>query len=227
MQIGKPAGDITVHRRKRAAKGQGTLLRREILDAAAGILADTGSEDAVSIRAVAERAGVSTPAIYMHFQDKESMIMAVCTEVFDDLDRRLQDASAGLDDPVEVLRQQGIAYVRFALERPEHYRIVFMQRSMHSRATALALDPISTTVFQHLLATVKSCQDAGIFPEGDSVPIALGLWSVAHGLASLIIVKPYMPWPDVEEFADLMLKMARLGMSVFDGASDPSHKSHK
>ncbi|MHB8263689.1 MAG: TetR/AcrR family transcriptional regulator [Acidimicrobiales bacterium] len=217
--IGKVASNIAVYRRKRAAKGQGTLLRREILDAAAGILAETDSEDAVSVRAVAERVGVSTPAIYMHFQDKESMIMAVCTEVFDELDCRMQEASAGLDDPVEVLRQQGIAYLRFALERPEHYRIVFMRRSLPLEVGVAVSDPISTSVFQHLLATVENCQKVGIFPEGDSVPIALALWSVAHGLASLIIMKPYMPWPDIEEFADLILKMARLGISAFADTS--------
>ncbi len=201
--------------RKRAAKGDGMLLRREILDAAAGLLAETRNEDSVSIRAVAEKVGVSTPAIYIHFHDKESMIMAVCTEVFDELDSRLQIASSGVDDPVEILRRQGVAYVRFALERPEHYRIVFMRRSSIPLTGTYDIDPVSTNVFQRLLTTVHQCQEMGIFPPGDGVQIVLALWSVAHGLASLLITKPYLPWPDVEEFADLIFRMARLGISAF------------
>ena len=201
--------------RRRAAKGDGLLLRREILDAASELLAETRSEDDVSIRAVAERVGVSTPAIYIHFHDKESMIMAVCMEVFDELDHRLEVASSGVDDPVEILRRQGIAYVRFALERPEHYRIVFMRRFATPLTEHYDIDPVSTNVFQRLLATVHQCQDLGIFPPGDGVPIVLALWSITHGLASLLITKPYLPWPDVEEFADLIFKMARLGISVF------------
>ncbi len=201
--------------RKRAAKGDGLLLKREILDAAAELLTQTGSEEGVSIRAVAEKVGVSTPAIYIHFRDKESMIMAVCMEVFNELDRRLEVASSGVDDPVEVLRKQGIAYVRFALERPEHYRIVFMRRSATPLSEVYDIDPVSTNVFQRLLATVHQCQDMGIFPPGDGIQIVLALWSVAHGLASLLITKPYLPWPDIEEFADLIFKMARLGMSAF------------
>jgi AcrR family transcriptional regulator len=59
--------------RRRARKGEGELLREEILDAAEALLIEKGHPDAVSIRAVAARVGVSPPAIYLHFADKDEL----------------------------------------------------------------------------------------------------------------------------------------------------------
>src|SRR5436190_16118530 len=115
-------------RRRRARRGEGELLRAEILAAARDLLAETGSESAVSIRAVADRVGVSPPSIYLHFPDKEALLEAVCAEVFTALDQAMETAAATTTDPFEALRARGLAYVRFALGNPEHYRLVLMRR---------------------------------------------------------------------------------------------------
>ena len=65
-------------RRARARRGEGPRLREEILAAATRLLAETGDEEAVSIRAVAEAVGVTPPSIYLHFADKTELIFAVC-----------------------------------------------------------------------------------------------------------------------------------------------------
>ena len=57
------------HPRRRARRGEGERLREEILVAARELLAETNDADAVSVRAVAERVGVSTPSIYLHYAD--------------------------------------------------------------------------------------------------------------------------------------------------------------
>ena len=69
--------------RRRAARGQGAALRGEVLQAAMDLLRETGDETSVSLRAVAQRVGVSVPAIYLHFEDKTALLDAVCEEVFD------------------------------------------------------------------------------------------------------------------------------------------------
>ncbi len=118
----------TSSRRHRAARGQGEALRGEILAAARDLLAETGNQDAVSVRAVAERVGVTTPSIYLHFKDKDDLLDAVCTEVFEALGVALGEATAQGGSPLERLMAQGRAYVRFALDKPEHYRLAFMIR---------------------------------------------------------------------------------------------------
>ena len=138
-------------RRRRAPRGSGDLLRDEILDAATELLLDTGHAKAVSIRSVAERVGVTPPSIYLHFHDKDALLDAVCARYFEKLDDEMQRVSAGQSYTVEVLRAQGLAYVRFATENPELYRIATMGewRSDSNVDAALA-----SSAFAHMCATV-------------------------------------------------------------------------
>ncbi|MBV8385894.1 MAG: TetR/AcrR family transcriptional regulator, partial [Acidimicrobiia bacterium] len=111
--------------RTRARKGEGELLHSEILDAAERLLIETGSEEAVSIRRIAEAVGVTPPSIYLHFADKDELLLAVCERQFGELHRVMEAAVEGVDDPVEAVYRRGKAYVRFGLDHPEQYRILF------------------------------------------------------------------------------------------------------
>ena len=175
------------------------------------LLAETGDEDAVSLRAVAQRVGVSVPSIYLPFADKQALLDAVCEEVFVQLDVRLRAAGAEGSDPFDALRRQGNAYVHFAVENPEHYRIVMMKSHDGDPASTDAL--IATGAFGYLVEGVRACIDAGVF-EGDEVELALGLWAAAHGVASLLVVKPYFPWPDRDAFIDRTICMAGIGLAA-------------
>ncbi len=118
-----PAGRF---RRQRAPRGSGDRLREEILDTATELLLKTGHAKAVSIRSVAQHVGVTPPSIYLHFQDKDALLDAVCARYFAKLDAEMQQAAAGHFSTVEVLRAQALAYVRFAVETPELYRLATM-----------------------------------------------------------------------------------------------------
>lgn len=175
--------------RRRARKGDGPALREEILDAARELLKATGSEDAVSIRAVAAAVGVSTPAVYLHFADKTALIDAVCAAVFEDLDAVMQAARAGVEDPMQALREFGLAYVRFAAAHPEEYRIALMSRSHSGSANEATLE--ESPAFEHVVELVRECQASGAFATGiDPVRIGTMLWAMAHGLAALSVTKP-------------------------------------
>ena len=113
-------------RRRRSPRGSGEQLRDEILDATTELLLETGHAKAVSIRSVAERVGVTPPSIYLHFADKDALLDAVCARYFEKLDEEMQRAAAGQPTAIEVLRAQGLAYVRFAIATPELYRIATM-----------------------------------------------------------------------------------------------------
>ena len=166
MVVSPPTDSL---RRRRAPRGSGDLLRDEILDAATQLLLDTGHAKAVSIRSVAERVGVTPPSIYLHFQDKDALLDAVCARYFEKLDEEMQRVSAVQSSTVEVLRAQGLAYVRFATENPELYRIATMGewRSGSNVDSALA-----SSAFAHMCGAVGVLMDEGVFPRGDAAAVA-------------------------------------------------------
>lgn len=192
--------------RRRSPRGQGAALRDEVLTAAMDLLRETGSEESMSLRAVAARVGVSVPSIYLHFEDKQALLDAVCAEVFDALHVRLKEASADAPDAWQGLRQQGVAYVHFAVENPEHYRIV-----MARTAGDDAADDMLSGAFGYLLESVTACTTLGLL-EGEPVELGLRLWASAHGIASLLIAKPMFPWPPVDRVVDDAIRAAGLGL---------------
>jgi AcrR family transcriptional regulator len=206
-------------RRKRASRGSGELLREEIIAATKDLLAEAASSDAVSIRAVADAVGVTPPSIYLHFADKDALIDAVVADVFNELDTAMLAAGAATDKPLDRLCAFGLAYVTFALEHPEHYRLATMELRAMRRADD-ALSPVdhvlADSAFTHFMATVSACMDAGIFAAGDPVPVTLELWAAAHGIASLMIAKPFLPWGEKLATANRMLRSAALGRAVND-----------
>ena len=99
-------------------RGSGDLLRHEILDAATDLLLETGQARAVSIRSVAQRVGVTSPSIYLHFEDKDALLDAVCARYLARLDQEMEHVAIGQPSTVDVLRAQGLAYVQFAAADP-------------------------------------------------------------------------------------------------------------
>lgn len=195
-------------RRRRAARGAGDQLRDEILDATTELLMETGHAKAVSIRGVAQRVGVTSPSIYLHFADKDALLDAVCARYFERLDEEMQRVAAGQTSTIEVLRAQGLAYVRFARQTPELYRIATMGEGNPGSDVDMTL---ASSAFVHMRTTIERLIEEGVYPPGDSTAAALELWTAAHGVAALLIAKPYLPWGDVEEFTDRVLRSICLG----------------
>lgn len=202
-------------RRPRAKRGEGDALREEILDATEELLLEKGDQRAVSIRAVADRVGKTSPSVYLHFDDKKSLILAVCERQFEDLAEASRLAQEGLDDPVDRIRACGQAYVRFALDYPEQYRNLFMGRE--SDQTVVPLDDsledlAAQTAFQSLHESVDEAYEAGRIVGPDPMLTSLGLWASVHGVASMMLAKPSFPWPGPDDFVDLMVDTALYGL---------------
>jgi AcrR family transcriptional regulator len=187
--------------RPRARKGEGDLLREEILEATERLLLATGSADAVSIRSVAQAAGVTAPSIYRHFADKTHLLFEVCARQMQRLDEVIEEAVAGIDDPVAAMTARGRAYVRFGVEHPEHYRIMFMSPA-YATPDQWA-DLLSTGSFANLVHGIQRMVDAGLArADMDTFTMALHVWANIHGLTSLLVARPDMPWPDQDRFVD-------------------------
>jgi AcrR family transcriptional regulator len=201
-------------RRTRARRGEGERLRDEILEAAERLLIETGSEDAVSIRAVAEAVGVTPPSIYLHFADKNELLFEVCEKHFDQFDRYLEAAAQESDEPLESLRLRGRAYVQFGLDHPEHYRILFMGKPGEMPVDFEETRMSRIASFDHLVQGVQRCIDAKAITAEDPVTVAVGMWAAVHGITSLLISKPGFPWPDVERLIDHVLDVQIRGLQT-------------
>jgi AcrR family transcriptional regulator len=211
---------MKVEARRRARRGEGDLLREQIIAATERLLVKTGDEEAVSIRAVAESVGVTPPSIYLHFRDKDELIFAICERHFARLDEFIEIEGSKSDDPVESLILRGKAYVRFGIENPEPYRILFMSKGARSEENMNPEELRQSASFDHLVQAVQRCIDAGAF-DGDPLLLSMGLWAAVHGITSILISHPHFPWPDQEKLIDHVLRVqcAGLGASVGGGAS--------
>jgi len=199
-----------VRARVRARKGEGELLRDEIIAATEALLVRTGDASAVSGRAIADAVGVTPPSIYLHFADKSELLYAVGEAHFAALDEAIEAAVAGATDPVDALSRRAKAYVRFGVENPEHYRILFMLRPTE---TPVGHENERSGPFEHLVEAVEAAMAAGVIPQRDAHLVATGLWAVVHGVTSLLIAKPGFPWPDVDLLLDHLLALQCQGLS--------------
>jgi AcrR family transcriptional regulator len=148
-----------------------------LISAARELLAEDGTE-ALSLRAVARRAGVSAMAPYRHFPDKEALLAAVAAEGFREFAKALEDADNGAA-PETALLEQGVAYVRFACAQPALFRLMF---GPPRQGTHVALKHDEAMAHSVLAARVAADTPAELRQAR-----TLACWSVVHGLASLII----------------------------------------
>ena len=201
--------------RPRSRRGQGDLLRADILAAAGRLLAEHGDENAVSIRMIADAVGVTPPSIYLHFPDKDALIEAVCEERFVAFDEALEKAASTAANPLEAMRARGRAYVRFALDNPEHYRVLFMTKHERVMTPEEFLAPDASAgarAFSHVVEAVSVAAEAGYIVAPDPLLTAIHCWSQFHGIASLLISEPGFPWPDLDRLVDSILDEQERGL---------------
>src|SRR6476659_4536510 len=99
-------------------------IRARILDAARELFISEGY-DAVTMRKIAQRIEYTPTAIYFHFKDKAALLRELCGVDFLALQKKLLGLEK-VNDPIEKLQRLGQAYIEFALEHPNHYRLMFM-----------------------------------------------------------------------------------------------------
>lgn len=165
-------------------------LRRALLDAAGAALAE-GGVGALSLRDLARRVGVSPTAPYHHFGGKADLVHALACDALDGLDRALAAADASHADPMTRLRAQGVAYVRYAVEHPEPFRLAFRPEmgspfaDLDAGVSGAAI-PGDVPGFRHLQRVVADL----VADPAERLPFALAAWGLVHGLAALLVDGP-------------------------------------
>lgn len=197
--------------RPRLPKGSGDMLRDQIIDAATELILAPQAAKTPSTREVTRALGITAPTLYRHFADKEELLDAVCAKYYRQLGQAMRDATRGLPTALERLHALGMAYVRFAIKTPLMYRVA--TDTAPSRASEFD-ETLINSAFVHLQHTVQELIDESFFPPTDSLGPALQLWAAAHGVASLLVTRPYLPWGDAEAFASSVLRAVCLGQAV-------------
>ena len=177
-------------------------VRAELLHAAVEILNEDGP-DALQTRKIAGAAGTSTMAVYTHFGGMPALIAAVAEEGLRQFDAAM--TTTPTSDPVADLIATGIAYRRYAIERPHMYRLMFGSTSAHG-INAPAHDVLTLSLaeindhypsFAHVVRGVHRSMLAGRIAAGSSsddatvVAIAAQFWASIHGFVMLELAGYY------------------------------------
>jgi AcrR family transcriptional regulator len=174
---------VTAARSRKRAYHHGDL-RRALLDEALALAAERGPS-ALNLREAARRAGVTEAAPYRHFRSKEALVAALAEEGFAALLERVRAALRRAPAaPAARLSALGVAYLRFALERPAHFRVMFGRDLARSHGFR-GVGQLAQACFAELMGEVSRAQRSGRIAGRDPRPAALALWSALHGLASL------------------------------------------
>ena len=166
-------------------------LRHALIEASLPILRNGGPE-ALTLRAVARAVGVSQTAPYRHFADRTALVMAIADDGFHRLRERLIEASRDPDRTIGTPQQTArgglqaiaLAYVRFGLEHPDEYRVMFGAEPSSSPGPE---GSPRHQVFALLRDGIAALQQHRLVREGDPHSMALTAWSLVHGLVMLVL----------------------------------------
>jgi len=181
-------------------------VRRKILDAARELFTTEGY-DKVTMRRIADAIEYSPTAIYHHFEDKDDVVKSLCAEDFSRLLGALTHGGLAAD-PVERIRQLGVAYTSFGLSFPNHYRFMFMtaHRPDHEPSAQ------AQQSFELLRSTVAEAIAAGRLREADVDTVAQVLWSSIHGVVALLVTYGAEGFPCAPAAPDLVQQVIDNGI---------------
>jgi AcrR family transcriptional regulator len=161
-------------------------MRRKILDAARHLFVEVGYEK-TSVRGIAEIIEYSPATIYLYYKDKNELLFALHEEAFMKMIAELGQV-VSIKDPLERLIDMGRHYIKYALENPEMYDLMFIMAA-----------PMETLDFSHeiwedgqksfcmLKMVVEECMKEGYFPEQDLETMSLTIWAYMHGLVTIYL----------------------------------------
>jgi len=159
-------------------------LKRALTEAALTLVQEKGPKG-FTLREVARRAGVSAAAPYRHFADKAQLLAAVAAQGFAQLHEALTSTAAEATDPTQQALDMGRAYVRWAVDHPDYYQVMF--GSELDKSDNPELVSAAECAFNDLLDAIAKCQRAQLMPADDPREMAGPTWSLLHGVSTLTI----------------------------------------
>ena len=170
-------------------------MRKFILEAAQKLFLANGF-DKVSIRTIADEIEYSPATIYLYYKDKNELLFALHQRGFVEMIEAFRP-SLLLTDPFEKLVEMGRSYIRFAVENPELFDLMFIMTAPMD--TLDKQDWVEgDQAFGLLTQVVQECMDAGIFGSHDVRATAMMIWSSIHGYTALFLRKRLGMFPECD-----------------------------
>jgi AcrR family transcriptional regulator len=160
-------------------------LKNALIEAGADILSKEGVS-ALSLRKVAQKAGVSHAAPYAHFADKQALIAAISTAGYQKLYEQIARAADQYRaEPLRRFVEASWAYVQFALDEPDQFKVT-LSGMIEKEQDYPAFVETAQQTFGLVVEVVEQCQQAGILRPGVSDLTAVSVWALIHGFVTLL-----------------------------------------
>lgn len=192
-------------------------MRRLILEAARKLFLEQGYEK-TSIRNIADAIEYSPGTIYLYYKDKNELLFALHEEAFLKMMQELIKVT-GIKDPFERLVEMGHQYIKYAIENPELYDLMFiMQAPMETLACRDEIWEDGLKSFGLLKLVIGDCVKAGYFKEDNIEIMAMTIWAYMHGLVTIYLKNRMSMFQDnqqldrIQESFQLFVKMLKTSL---------------
>ena len=179
-------------------------LKPALLDETARILRDEG-ESALSLRRLASNLGVSRTAPYNHFENKDALLAAVAEEGFRRFEKAMKDTRRRQRDSTgnETVRALVQAYLKFALNNPEYYDLMYGRKSWHGGAQTKSLATTARKVMRQDIERLERFQEKGLISaDVDVVYFERIFWGTMHGISRLCLDGVYSDRVSIKKLCD-------------------------
>ncbi|MDZ7756556.1 TetR/AcrR family transcriptional regulator [Rhodohalobacter sp.] len=177
-------------------------LREEILDVSKELLLKHGFSK-ISMRKIARKADVTATSIYLHFENKDDLLLALVEESIAKLNKVLRNALDEAASPIEQLKSLTDAYVDFALKNPQEYEIIYMVRPEEMPKYPKEKFQQVREIYELLAGIIKRGKERNLFDVEDPLVSAYTLWAQIHGVVSVVLGKRLDTRVPIERFLDL------------------------
>lgn len=184
--------------RGRNPRGQGERLREQIVGTAIRLLDELGDDQPLSMRAVAREIGVAATSVYLHFADRDALVLAALKQAHGEMVKSVQQ-TAGPDPVVELRARLGVLG-RWSSEHRGLYKVL-NESTLNQREDM----SFKLGLREETARIVQRCMDAGMAPADDAVAVAFDLRAAVHGTVSMRVNQPDLTWPPLEDQIDRFL----------------------
>jgi AcrR family transcriptional regulator len=184
-------------------------LREQVLDKAEEIFVQEGIER-VTMRRIAASIDYAPTVLYRLFANKADLTDHLIARGYNGV-REHYETALQQNDPNPMVELKNIlsAYVDYALSHPNHYRMWFETGSARLEGQQLRMTHgrLQFIVYQVWLDSIEACRSKGLFAGWAALAVFQVLWSRVHGLISLRLQHPDMPWMPVVRHLDSVLSL--------------------
>jgi len=207
-------------------------LKESLIETALEMI-ETDGLDGITLREIGQRLGTSRSAIYRHFANKEALMKQVILAGFNKLNKLVEPIYYSDElDILERFHRMGITYITFATDNPHLYRLLFgpsmsrereevcederpeLRRLLRGDSSEELVQTEQDNSFYKLVSIIIQAQERKLFKAGDPVLIATAIWSLLHGLSSLVIDGHLSVVDNVQAVYDTNYRMLLEGLAT-------------